>query len=63
MVKDKTEKLTAAEFMKQTIAELAAINESLKKLAQCFEVLNDAQSETAKAIKVIVEKGVITRAR
>jgi hypothetical protein len=49
--------------MKQTIAELAAINESLKKLVQCFEVLNDAQSETAKAIKVIVEKGVITRAR
>jgi predicted AAA+ superfamily ATPase len=63
MVKDKTEKLTAVEFMKQTIAELAAINESLKKLVQCFEVLSDAQSETVKAIKVIVEKGVITRAR
>jgi hypothetical protein len=63
MVKGKTEKLTAVEFMEQLITELMALNDKLSKLLQYFEVLSKAQYETAKAVEQIVEKGLITRAR
>jgi hypothetical protein len=63
MVKGKTEKLTAAEFMEQLITELMALNDKLSKLLQYFEVLSKAQYETAKAVEQIVEKGLVTRAR
>jgi hypothetical protein len=63
MVKGKTEKLTAVEFMEQLIAELMALNDKLSKLLEYFEVLSRAQYETAKAVEEIVEKGLITRAR
>jgi hypothetical protein len=63
MVKGKTEKLTAVEFMEQLITELMALNDKLSKLLQYFEVLSKAQYETAKAVEQIVEKGLVTRAR
>jgi hypothetical protein len=63
MVKGKTEKLTAVEFMDQLITELMALNDKLSKLLQYFEVLSKAQYETAKAVEQIVEKGLTTRAR
>jgi len=63
MVKGKTEKLTAVEFMEQLITELTALNDKLDKLLQYFEVLSRAQYETAKAVEQIVEKGLVTRAR
>jgi predicted transcriptional regulator len=63
MVKGKTEKLTAVEFMEQLITELTALNDKLGKLLQYFEVLSKAEYETAKAVQTLVEKGLITRAR
>jgi Asp-tRNA(Asn)/Glu-tRNA(Gln) amidotransferase C subunit len=63
MVKGKTEKLTAVEFMEQLITELTALNDKLGKLLQYFEVLSKAQCETAEAVQTLVEKGLITRAR
>jgi Asp-tRNA(Asn)/Glu-tRNA(Gln) amidotransferase C subunit len=63
MVKGKTEKLTAIEFMEQLITELMALNDKLSKLLQYFEVLSKAEYETAKAVEEIVKKGLITRAR
>lgn len=63
MVRGKTEKLTAVEFMQQMITELKALNDKLSKLLQYFEVLSMAEYETAKAVEEIVEKGLITRAR
>ena len=63
MVREKTEKLTAVEFMQQMITELKALNDKLSKLLQYFEVLSKAEYETAKAVEEIVKKGLITRAR
>lgn len=63
MVREKTEKLTAVEFMQQMITELKALNDKLSKLLQYFEVLSMAEYETAKAVEEIVKKGLITRAR
>ena len=63
MVRGKTEKLTAVEFMQQMITELKALNDKLSKLLQYFEVLSKAEYETAKAVEEIVKKGLITRAR
>jgi len=63
MVRGKTEKLTAVEFMQQMITELKALNDKLSKLLQYFEVLSMAEYETAKAVEEIVKKGLITRAR
>jgi hypothetical protein len=63
MSKKVKEKLTAAEFMAQLLAEVKLLNASVEKVAKMAEILEKVGKAEEELIKEIREKGVLLRAR
>jgi hypothetical protein len=63
MSKKVKEKLTAAEFMAQLLAEVKLLNASVEKVAKMAEVFERVAKAEEELIKEVREKGVLLRAR